>query len=203
MVVSLFVSVGVGLAPVLGTVGVPLFTPLLTLIPLQIRSEAITLSTAAMGLIAITIQWSSHRAPGKRILEKRFRVVLATTLVTFIILFLVSNFLVVPVHYLTGQKKVSFLKGFSRPIPDPCAGLSDEACIQQKLTFNIADVDGYWGDGQIALSRCAFLLAYVGLLAQFGVLIGYLVLLETRVIEDRRASHAPRARGRKGKGKAS
>jgi hypothetical protein len=185
---GLSVSVGVGLAPFLGTLGVPLFTPLLSLIPIQLRTEAITLSTAAMSLTAIAVQWNADGRLTMRLLEKRFRKTTISSVLTFVLLFAVSNFFVVRVHYDNGSKSTSFLKGIYRPEPDPCAGKSDEACIQRVTTFNEASVASYWGDAQISVARFAFLLSYVALLAQFGLLVGYLVLKESMLARQRLAA---------------
>lgn len=176
--ISFAVTVAIGLAPFLGTMGVPLFSPLLNLIPLQIRTEAITLSTMAMSLVAIAVQWKAKIRSNPKEMRKKFRVAITSTVFTFVCVFAISNFLVVRVHFLAGSKSVTFLKGFRRPSPDPCAGLSDEACIQRVLTFNEADINSYWGDNQIAVSRFLFLSAYIAMLAQFGLLIGYLVQAE-------------------------
>lgn len=51
------VGVAVGLAPYLGVTGVPLFTPLLELIPSTARHTTIPLSAALMGLVAMWVQW--------------------------------------------------------------------------------------------------------------------------------------------------
>lgn len=174
--ISLTASVAIGLAPFLGTLNIPLFSPLLSLIPIQIQKEAITLSTSAMSLVAIAVQWGAGVNVNLRVIEKRFKRILVIAAITFILLFTVSNFLVVRVPYLDGSRSASFLKGFRRPIPDPCSGKSDESCVQSVLSFDEAKLAGYWGNDQIALARFAYLLFYVALMAQFGALVGFLVL---------------------------
>src|SRR5215475_12041913 len=79
------VSIGVGLAPYLGLVGVPLFTPLLSLIPHSLQSIAIPISIASMGIIAVVVQW--RKRDSSRPLEFRLALTFAlTTLVLFITL---------------------------------------------------------------------------------------------------------------------
>jgi hypothetical protein len=174
--VALTVSVAVGMAPFLGTIGVPFFSPLLSLLPLQIRGEAITLGSALMGLIAVGLQWHSGKAVKAARLQSWFKRAVVSTIVTFVTLLLVFNFLVVRVQYLGGEKTTSFIKGFTRPVPDICAGLSDESCIKERLSFDPAEIDGYWGSQQVSVSRLLFLVCYLALLSHFAVLVGLLVL---------------------------
>src|SRR5215469_3210132 len=71
------VSIAVGLAPYLGLVGVPLFTPLLSLIPQSLQSIAIPISIASMGIIAVLVQW--RKRDPSRPLEFRLALTLALT----------------------------------------------------------------------------------------------------------------------------
>jgi hypothetical protein len=57
LVLGFSVSVGVGLAPYLGKLKVPLFTPMLSLIPQSLQAVALPLSAASMGLVAVLVQW--------------------------------------------------------------------------------------------------------------------------------------------------
>jgi len=66
---SFGVSVGVGLAPYLGNVRVPLFSPLLDLIPATLQNTILPLSTALMGVVALSVQWYG----GERVTRKRLR----------------------------------------------------------------------------------------------------------------------------------
>ena len=57
------VSVAIGLAPYLGKF-IPLFTPMLAILPDAVQPIAIPLSAAAMGIVAILSQWNFiHRLP--------------------------------------------------------------------------------------------------------------------------------------------
>lgn len=178
--IALTVTVGIGLAPLLGGVGVPLFSPLLSLMPVEVQKQAITLSTAAMSLIAIVVQWSGTSRLQLKVLSRRFKLTLISAILSFVLLFAVDNLFVVRVPYLGGAKSASFLKGIRRPQPDVCVGLSDVSCIKQRLSFDAGRIAGYWGDEQISIARSVYLLSYIALLSHFALLVGLIVLRESR-----------------------
>lgn len=168
------VSVGVGLAPYLGLVGVPLFTPLLSLIPLSLQGIAIPISIASMGIIAVLVQWR-RRSKGKP-LEFRFAFALAlSTLILFVALEILA---VAHIEVPAANQTVSFAVGFQTPLRPPCEGLSREACIAQRLGFDEAVIDGYFGDTSTRLTKLALVLAYIGFMSSFGWMVGLLLLRE-------------------------
>src|SRR5436305_6589365 len=62
------VSVGLGLAPYLGKLDIPGFSPMLSLIPDSLQNVAIPLSTAAMGIVTIWVQrYGSERVGTVRV----------------------------------------------------------------------------------------------------------------------------------------
>jgi hypothetical protein len=168
------VSVGVGLAPYLGLVGVPLFTPLLSLIPLSLRSTAIPISIASMGIIAVLVQWR-RRNPAKPI---EFRLALTLALVTLVLFISLEILAVAHIEVPAVDQTVSFAVGFSSPQRPPCEGLSRDACIAQRLGFDEAVIAGYFGDTQTNLTKLALILAYIGFMSSFGWMVGLLLVRE-------------------------
>jgi hypothetical protein len=168
------VSVGVGLAPYLGLVGVPLFTPLLSLIPLSLRSTAIPISIASMGIIAVFVQWR-RRTPPKPV---EFRLALALAVLTLVIFVSLEVLAVAHVEVPAVDQTVSFAVGFTTPQRPPCEGLGREACIAQRLGFDEAVIDGYFGDTQTRLTKLTLILAYIGFMSSFGWMVGLLLLRE-------------------------
>ena len=168
------VSVGVGLAPYLGLVGVPLFTPLLSLIPLSLQSTAIPLSIASMGIIAVLVQWR-RRTPARPI---EFRLAVTLALVTLVLFISLEMLAVAHVEVPAVDQTVSFAVGFQTPQRPPCEGLSRDACIAQRLGFDEAVIDGYFGDTQTRLTKLALILAYIGFMSSFGWMVGLLLLRE-------------------------
>jgi hypothetical protein len=168
------VSVGVGLAPYLGLIGVPLFTPLLSLIPLSLRSTAIPISIASMGIIAVLVQWRK-RDPAKRL---EFPLALSLALVTLVAFISIQILAVAHVEVPAADQTVSFVVGFHAPQQPPCEGLSRDGCIAQKLGFDEAVIDGYFGDTQTRLTKLVLVLSYIGFMSAFGWMVGLLLLRE-------------------------
>jgi hypothetical protein len=200
MLLGLTVSVGTGLAPLLGLTGIPLFSPLLGLFPIQIRNQAIILSTATMAIVAIWVQWQADSILKAKSLGKWFRLATFSTILSFVLLLVADNFLVVSVPYLSGSKTASFLRGFARPSPDKCSGLSDESCIINKLHFDTSNITDYWGDSQLNWTRLIFLLCYIALLSHIAVLVGLIVLREGKAL---RVSKKSKVHGRKLRSKSA
>jgi hypothetical protein len=168
------VSVGVGLAPYLGLVGVPLFTPLLSLIPLSLQSIAIPISIASMGIIAVLVQWRK-RDPAKRL---EFPLALALAIVTLVLFISIQMLAVAHVEVPAADQTVSFAVGFYSPQRPPCEGLSRDACIAQRLGFDEAVINSYFGDSQTRLTKLALVLSYIGFMSSFGWMVGLLLLRE-------------------------
>lgn len=173
-VLGLGVSVGVGLAPYLGRINVPLFEPLLTIVPLSEQGFLIPLSTALMGLVAVGVQWYGGERP--EWLRKWFGATLVIALLALGFLVYVHNNVVVSVQYL-GTKSTSFLVGFSRPNKPPCPeGISDAECIRDYLTFNPAKIESFWGDKEVRNARLTLTLSYLVCMGSFSTLVGFIVI---------------------------
>jgi hypothetical protein len=168
------VSVGVGLAPYLGLVGVPLFTPLLSLIPHSLQSIAIPISIASMGIIAVLVQWRK-RDPAKTL---EFPFALSLAIVTLVLFISIQILAVAHVEVPAADQTVSFAVGFHSPQRPPCEDLSRDACIAQRLGFDEAVIDGYFGDTQTRLTKLALVLCYIGFMSSFGWMVGLLLLRE-------------------------
>jgi hypothetical protein len=168
------ISVSVGLAPYLGLVGVPLFTPLLSLIPRSLQGIAIPISIASMGIIAVLVQWRK-RDPAKPL---EFRLAISLAIVTLILFVALQILAVVRVEVPAADQTVSFAVGLGSPQRPPCENLSRAACIADKLGFDEAVINGYFGDTQTSLTRLALVLSYIGFMSAFGWMVGLLLLRE-------------------------
>jgi hypothetical protein len=168
------ISVAVGLAPYLGLVGVPLFTPLLSLIPHSVQSTAIPISIASMGIIAVLVQWRK-RDPASPI---EFRLAASLAVATLFVFLALQMLAVAHIEVPAADQTVSFAVGFGSPHTPPCEGLSRETCIAQRLGFNEAVINGYFGDTRTSLTKLALVLAYIGFMSSFGWMVGLLLLRE-------------------------
>ncbi len=168
------VSVSVGLAPYLGRVKVPLFTPLLSLIPLSLQDIAIPLASAAMGLIAVFVQWRKNRAtPGWM-----FGIVFGFAVTILLMFVAIEITAVAHIEVPAANSRVSFVVGFLDPKEPPCVGLSKNTCITSKLTLDEDRIDSYFGDTQTELAKFALVLTYVTFMSLFGLTVGLLITRE-------------------------
>lgn len=174
-VVGFSVGVGSGLSVYLGKVHVPLFSPLLDLIPFTLQNTLIPLSSALMGIVAVAVQFYSYTRWGTRRLGGLFvRTTVAGTLA--LLLFVVVHTYVVVTIDTTPVGRASFLVCFTRPERMPCPeGVSDAECIM-RLTMDPARIASFWGDRCLRTSKLALMLTYLATTSCFGALIGLVVL---------------------------
>lgn len=179
-ILSFGVSFAIGLAPYLGRVKVPGFTPLLSLIPATIQDVAIPLSAALMGIVAVVVQWYGGEEVSRAWLRKHFKRALLLVLSSFMLLIVVHTLVVVRVEFLGGQDSETFVVGFKRTHKPPCtAEVSDSNCIKL-LTFDVSRIESFWGDRQLRMARLALILSYLVFMSSFGLLVGLLLLKQPR-----------------------
>ncbi len=170
------VSVGIGLAPYLGRVNVPGFTPLLRLLPESEQDVLIPLSSALMGLTAVVVQYYGQTRVSRPWLERAFVRTLGLTVFSFLLLFVVHTFVVVRVDLHGGKDYVRFVVGFTRPEMKPCtAEVSDADCIKA-VSMSQSAIESFWGDTRIRVARLCLMLSYLAFTSLFGLLVGLLLL---------------------------
>jgi len=173
---SLSVGVVIGLAPYLGTKGVPLFKPLLEMIPDALRDSTIPLSAALMGIVAVAVQWFDGERVSRRSLGRWFLSTLILSIVALFTFMWMHTTYTVTVHADGGAVTQTFAVGASRPPSCTCAAsASDEECING-LTWNTAAISRCWGDRVVRQSGLLLRLGYLTSTTLFGVLVGLLVL---------------------------
>jgi len=178
-IVGFGVGTSIGLAPYLGVVNVPLFKPLLSLIPDSIQDTVIPLSAALMGTLAVVIQWYAGEAITQKALRKLFARTLIVTLLTFVVLTVVHTLVVVTLPRTAGESW-SFVVGFTRPLRPPCtAEVSDAECIKA-VTTDPSAIASFWGDRQIKIATLSLMFSYILFTSSFGTLVGLLVLKESK-----------------------
>ena len=184
------VSVAVGLAPYLGRLNVPLFSPMLDLLHPSIQDRAIPLSAALMGLVAVVVQWQAAESVSKSKLTRWFWRTVLVSVVSLVLLLIVNTLVIVRVPFLGGGETASFIVGFSRPNRPPCpAELSDAECIKH-LSFNPTLIESFWGDRQVRLARLSLILVYLVFMSSFGALVGLLLLKRPRKAKVQHAAPA-------------
>jgi hypothetical protein len=164
------VSVAVGLVPYLGKI-VPLFTPLLAIIPESVQPLAIPLSAAAMGIVAVLVQWHSMQSAPPEQTKSWFRRTLVLCVVALFALGILETMTVVRINVPAVGRTVSFAVGPSHPGTPPCAGLSRNDCIEHQLSLDEARIDSYFGEGWVTITKFALVLVYTGFMSTFGALV--------------------------------
>jgi hypothetical protein len=173
-VLGFSVSVSLGLAPFLGKLDVPGFSPMLSFIPCSLQDLAIPLSSAAMGLVAIGTQWRAsmqHRT--ERIVEK-FRRTIQLSIIALAVLTAVEIFGVVQIDVPAVNRTAAFAIGPIHPHRFPCESLGRAECIH-KIGLNENQINGYFGETQVNLTKCILVIAYVTFMSCFGALVGMLI----------------------------
>jgi hypothetical protein len=170
------VGVAAGLALYLGKLRIPIFSPLLDLIPLDRQNVIIPLSSAVMGTVAVVVQWYAHDRLSTSWLKRLFHKTLRFLVVAFISLVVAHAITVRTVEIKGGEEAVAFQVGFVRPVKAPCgADVGDAECIE-RLTLDPAKIASFWGDMQVNLAGLWLIFSYLGLTGSFGVLVGALLL---------------------------
>jgi hypothetical protein len=175
-IVGFGVSFIIGLAPYLGRVRVPGFTPLLSLIPNSIQDVAIPISAAVMGVVAVVVQWWGYNQPTRAWRVAWFKRTVFLFVMGAVVLTTVRIFVVVRVPFRGGKDSETFIVGFVRPVKPPCTEeISDAECIKY-LTFDQSRIASFWGDRQVRLAELSLILTYVALTSSFGFLVGLFIL---------------------------
>jgi hypothetical protein len=172
LVLGFGVSVAVGLAPYLGKLHVPLFTPMLSLIPESVQAVAIPLSAASMGMVAVLVQWYGSQKMRREWLEWMFMRSIAICILSLILLTAIEFMAVVRVDVPAVGTTVSFAVGLSNPNAPPCANLGRADCIKHKLSLDETQIDTYFGEREASFTKLAVVLTYVVFMTMFGAMVG-------------------------------
>lgn len=171
---SFGVSVAVGLAPLLGTVKVPLFEPLLGILPPSERATAIPFTATLMGMVAVSVQWFVQNRMQASRLSRGFRRTLAAAVLA-VLMFFIVNVLVVARVPVAGGDTAILLHGFGSAHCPECAGTSDIECLKL-ISFDLGSIERCWGSSGVRGARIALVLSYIATMVLFGALVGFLVL---------------------------
>ena len=169
------VSVAVGLAPYLGKIHVPLFQPMLSFIPPSLQDIAIPVSSAAMGIVAVAVQWFGLERLSTTWLRAKFRQAVFLCVLTLAGLTAIETLAVVRVDVPAVHDHVSFATGFSYPNDPPCEGIGREACIY-RLSLDESKINPFFGELGVNLTKLILVLTYTVFMSTFGCLVGLAVL---------------------------
>lgn len=176
LVLGFGVSVGVGLAPYLGKLHIPLFSPMLSLIPASVQPIAIPLSAASMGIVAVVVQWYGSQHMNRDWVSRMFTRSIVICISCLVALTIIEFIAVVRVDVPAVGSTVSFAVGPFNPNTPPCVGLSRADCIKHELSLDEARIDTYFGEQAANFTKLVLVLVYVLFMSMFGVLVGLLML---------------------------
>jgi hypothetical protein len=183
-VVGFSVGVGIGMAPFLGKVKVPGFSPLLELFPLQLQGVLIPLSAFLMGTIAVGVQVLAGEGLKRSTLTRSLLSGLAVILASLVVFVVLYNLFVVSVRVPNGYVAVIVT---SERLPGcGCAPASSDPDCIESLSLDPAALETCWGGPALKMRKLALQLNYLLLTGGFGALVGLLLLREEDQEKKRR-----------------
>jgi hypothetical protein len=164
------VGVAVGLAPFLGRMDIPGFTSLFNVLPFNDRDQIYPLSGFVCAVTAVSYQyWAQGKQPDHRRLFMR---ALVFTIACFLGFLALRTLFVVDVPLDGNHEFIPVLVSAGRVATCGCPpAMSDVQCVQN-ISIDVAEIASCWGDGPLRLIRLGLILAYLGLIAAFGLLVG-------------------------------
>jgi hypothetical protein len=174
------VTVPLGLAPFLGNLDVPGFSPLLSLfpeLPFNTQTIVIPISSFVMGVMAVIVQFFSEDKHSKKTVRNKFY--RSVILMAFFGICLVSlhTITVVQKPLQGSDRSVSVMVGFSRP--ETCKECTQEMSNVECLTKTSLDPSRIltcWIERQIQISFLLLFLSYLVVTGCFGWMIGLLIV---------------------------
>lgn len=181
VVISLTVSVGVGLAPLLGATEIELFAPLLGIIPEYQRTVLLTLSTFLVSIVAVFVQFYAREKIPRERLRRWFLRLGGGLLVSTIVFYVLHALFTVEVPLHGGEDSVTLLIAWSRAAECPCATTTTDILCIKEMSIAKEMIDQCWGRRAVIVAGLVIGLPYLALMAGIGALIGLLVVRDELV----------------------
>lgn len=165
------VSVGIGLSPLLGLVGVPGFVSLIELfpsLPQDNRRQLIAVAAILMGFTALASQYLGGERSSRKARRRLFVSLLTLGFVCALALFVVFQLAVelVGVHHV--------LVGFGEPTCPECSSVGRVGCLEARNALASTLERCFSGPGRRS-SGIALGLLYIGTLVSLGGMAGLLM----------------------------
>lgn len=184
------VAVATGAAVFLGMSRIPLFSPLLSILPERQRDLLLPLSSFLVGLVALAVQFYSGERIMRDRLRRRFGVGLVLLLVGLLVLLTLTSLYVEEVQPpgLPDEpqpEKLIFISGLWQRADCECGSVSLEKCMEG-LAY---DPGLCWSDLSVGFSTLSLSLSYLAVIGGFGALVGLLLLQETARRQEAARKH--------------
>lgn len=170
------VSVALGMAPLLGNVGIPGFVSILALFPTRPfdhTTPLIAVTGLLMGLVALAVQYFQDEGVATSKRNRMFVTGAAGLVACLILMFGMYLFSVEQI----GDHNV--LVGWQDPKCSVCLELPRSACLA-KITLATSDIDRCFGSSSVRVAALLLALLYMAALSLLGMLIGLLMLKDRR-----------------------
>jgi hypothetical protein len=176
------VTLGVGMAPLLGRRGVPGFTPLSDILPLNVKDGVIIIASVLITAPAIAVQFFSGDAFAGKRMSRLFGAVGIALVISTFMLYRTYAHDVVQIRYLGERGTVAYIVGKTMLPTCPCVAknLTISACIGDAITTNPSAVTDCYDREEIADRETTFSMLYLFVMFCFGVLVGLVVVKEAR-----------------------
>lgn len=178
-VIAFSVTLAVRLAPLLGRVRIPGFSPIIELFPVNVRAVAVPFAAFVMAIPAVLVQYFA----GERIRFFRPRFVLSLALTLFallLILFYLYGTYVIQVQTIGGAGSLSYIVGSKMKTKCECMKKQMDIvpCIGRAISTSSQEVDDCDEDQELRRRKILLSMTHIVMTACFGALVGILVLKE-------------------------
>jgi len=166
-------SFGMAAAVALISFVIPLFKPVLYLLPDTGYGFVLLVLALALGCLAIGVQWHADEKLPRLKLRTRLKQILGIAALA-IVGFVILHTIVVVVLTIQGEPQW-FIVGFTRRVVDGCpAEISNQQCLKN-LSTDPAEIAKAWGETQIKLASSLLTLLYLAFVSALSSLAGLLV----------------------------
>lgn len=195
-VVGFGVGVGLGVAPFLGNLDIPGFSPLLSLFPESLQKFLVPTSAFLMGFIAAGTQFYSGFGLPISASKRYARYALAVILSSLFALMFIHRRFIETVHF-SPLRVASYVIGSKRTEYCPCKKeMTDADCIRTR-DANPDNIEGCWEKKEVVSRELYLSVTYLLLTGSFAYFIGLVLIRETAT--SKRSSSTPRQPKAKGK----
>lgn len=172
------VTLGVGLAPILGRQYIPLFSPIAEVFPVNLQNGLVPFATFMMALPVIAAHFFSRdRVPRKR-LNLLFLIVSPFVLCLPLLLYFFYSLYVIQVDFEGGRGSAAYVIGTQMRPACPCAKVEVDigTCIGNIISANPAEVTACYDRAETNPRRATLAIIYLLLMLSFAALVALLVL---------------------------
>lgn len=178
LLIGYVVTLGVGLAPILGAKHVPGFISIGELFPQNMQRGLVAFATFLMVIPILTVHFFADDRVRLSRLNRIFVVFLPLLVVLPFVLYYLFSIYVIQVDFEGGNGSAAYVVG-ARMQPDcPCVprGLRMANCIGPVLSANPAEVTACYDDAEINGRRVTLAIPYLLLMLSLGALAALVVL---------------------------